>query len=105
MTPKALKALKGSIKKWKAIVAGTGEDWGDDNCPLCIEYFGNGCKGCPVAKATKEPCCNNTPYREEWRKLGYPSKAVTPAQNAAATKMLDFLKSLLPQAKAKSAAR
>jgi hypothetical protein len=35
MDEKTLEALKGSIRKWEAIVDGTGEDDGADNCPLC----------------------------------------------------------------------
>lgn len=96
MTPIALKALKGSIKKWKAIVAGTGEDWGDDNCPLCIKYFKKGCKGCPVAAAVQDTCCNGTPYREDWERLHYPNKATTNEEKEAASKMLSFLQGLLP---------
>jgi len=96
MTPTALKALKGSIKKWEEIVAGTGEDHGDDNCPLCIKYFKKGCAGCPVAVAVEDTCCNGTPYREDWERLNYPDKAETDEEKAAASKMLSFLQGLLP---------
>jgi hypothetical protein len=34
-----MKALDGSIEKWRKIVAGTGTDEGPDNCPLCQRYL------------------------------------------------------------------
>jgi hypothetical protein len=69
MNADTLVALKGSIAKWEAIVAGTGHDDGCENCPLC-GMFANGyreddlpgCTGCPVAEAAGTSCCNNTPY-------------------------------------------
>jgi len=47
MDAKTLKALKGSIKKWEKIIAGTGVDKGGDNCPLC-KACGWNCRDCPV---------------------------------------------------------
>ena len=38
MNRKTLTALKGSIKKWEKIVAGTGSDNGYQNCPLCALF-------------------------------------------------------------------
>ena len=32
-------ALLGSIEKWERIVAGTGEDRGTLNCPLCTKFY------------------------------------------------------------------
>ena len=66
MDKKAVKALRGSIKKWERIVLGTGEDLGHDNCPLCKEYCReSGCDGCPVAEDTGERFCDGSPY-EDW---------------------------------------
>ena len=47
-------ALLGSIEKWRRIVAGTGEDLGWKNCPLCTMYYHGGCEGCPVAEKVGE---------------------------------------------------
>jgi hypothetical protein len=68
MTPEAAEALEGSIKKWRAIVDGTGKDGGATNCPLCQLFEPNGenaCHGCPVEEATGLAGCRGTPY-EEW---------------------------------------
>lgn len=89
MDEKTLTALKGSIAKWEAIVAKTGDDKGAKNCPLCqlfnTENHGENecCIGCPVHAHTGKRWCNGTPYR------GHP----TPESSRAE---LDFLKSLLP---------
>lgn len=86
-----LKALKGSIAKWEAILAGTGEDDGPDNCPLC-QLFNTPqtkddfCKGCPVREATSQRFCHGTPY-EDYLDGG---------DDEVAQAELDFLKSLLP---------
>jgi len=99
MDAKTLEALQGSIKKWEAIVAGTGEDEGPSNCPLCRlfhrEYRDDGddaCSGCPIMEAGFAGCSNDeyaafcTAADEEnhERMHGY------------AGEELDFLKSLLP---------
>ena len=54
MDTKTLTALKGSIAKWEAIVAGTGEDRGTENCPLCAAFYHHPkhCEGCPVERST-----------------------------------------------------
>ena len=57
MKASTLTALKGSVAKWKAIVAGTGADHGTKNCPLCLVFYEGpavkiACDGCPVAKKT-----------------------------------------------------
>ena len=98
MTPIALKALKGSIRKWQRIVAGDGHDEGNDNCPLCKVYFDRNCKGCPVAKATGEIQCGGTPYDDDWDGGAiFTGVADTDERILAAAKELRFLKSLLPQ--------
>jgi hypothetical protein len=33
-------------------------------CPLCIKYYSNACKGCPIYKKTRSPSCHATPYDE-----------------------------------------
>lgn len=102
MNAKTLKALKGSIAKWEAIVAGTGVDDGSDNCPLCELFYDNGCVGCPVAIKTRKDECIDTPYGawlyatfdQEW-----PKKVMNEGQKRAARREFRFLKCLLPRKK------
>lgn len=113
MDDSTLTALKGSIAKWEAIVAGTDIDRGPDNCSLCWMFWKNDCIGCPVAESTGETCCEGTPYAHEWYRLaakvpcaGAPwrqSSSVLgkdgqpiPAAVRAAQAELDFLRGLLP---------
>lgn len=90
--------LQGSIKKWEDIVAGTGEDRGSQNCPLCQEFLDNvDCDGCPVAQRAGIGHCENTPYWAFYDAAGgLYKKADTPELKALARVELDFLKSLLP---------
>ena len=111
MNKKTLTALRGSVKKWEKIVAGTGEDLRTENCPLCVmfynetsEEFPDNCAGCPVSAKVGRACCEGTPYDDVWidslprgKDGTYQTKAVTPAQIVAAKKELAFLKSLLPR--------
>lgn len=101
MNAKTLKALKGSIAKWKAIVAGTGADKGVDNCPLCKLFFGSGpmCFGCPVAEKAGCVECRGTPY-VAWSDAThhrYNTRADTPRKVKIARAELRFLESLLPK--------
>ena len=102
MNAKTLKALKGSIAKWQAVVAGKGADEGGNNCPLCQMFFvgvpiSERCIGCPVAKRAKTIGCYKTPW-QEWAahqdETGY---ARTQKQKRLARAELRFLKSLLPR--------
>lgn len=97
MTPKAKKALAGSIRKWEGIVAGDTESLGDQNCPLCKLYnTDDGCDGCPVKASTGKDWCSGSPHTY-WLRVtrnnphGY---AQTPLERRAALKMLRFLESL-----------
>lgn len=111
MNAKTLKALKGSIKKWKAIVAGTGEERGTENCPLCW-LFNSGqdtvCKGCPVYKVTESCFCLDSPFddwtRHQWDKHHIYNVAKVRCKTCKdlAQAELDFLKSLLPKIKKES---
>lgn len=99
MNDKTLTALRGSIEKWRKIVAGTDADRGAENCALCQAFFC--CEGCPVAEAAHADSCGNTPFEDAWAPIaergadgGY--WAITEEQKAAAQKELDFLISLLP---------
>lgn len=100
MNDEALRALRGSIEKWRAIVNRTGGDDGIRNCPLCQLYYeGNGCPGCPVAEHTGEGFCRGTPYTD-WTAAFSPTRymliADTPYRVALAERELAFLESLLP---------
>lgn len=99
MKPKTLKALKGSILKWKKIAQGDrfGFDLGALNCPLCKLFLDEGCVGCPVMEATGRDSCDGSPYRTHWGKLGYPKRAIERDEIIAATRELVFLESLLPK--------
>jgi hypothetical protein len=105
MDAETLTALQGSIAKWQAIVDGTGEDLGCENCPLCAKFnrahlqldsdddeYGDydgpvNCAGCPVAEATGRDFCDGSPY-EQYLDLTRPLDV--------AAQELAFLKSLLP---------
>lgn len=111
MTPETLNALRGSIQKWREIVAGTRPDLGAKDCPLChlfnnddTEYM---CKGCPDMDRVSVGACLDTPYaqwselkdreiKDKQRRLN-DHTASTPASKAAAQAELDFLISLLPE--------
>lgn len=114
------KALIGSIAKWQAIVDGTGEDKGADNCPLCRRFDDEerytddegrrryrSCvtergERCPVTLKTGMVSCEGSPY-VQWTRLyhsfecGGPYVANTPERLAAAQAELAFLQSLLPK--------
>jgi hypothetical protein len=91
MDDRTRRALEGSIRKWEAIVAGTGEDWGTSNCPLCTEFYafvgvdGDNCRGCPVRERTGYGLCDGSPYER-----------YVPGNREGAQEELDFLKSLRP---------
>lgn len=91
MDAKTLKALHGSIAKWEGIVAGTMDDRGEDNCPLCKLFLKKNCEGCPVFEKTLEEGCHGTPYRQTLRAKS------TEEYDSHAQAELDFLKSLLPK--------
>jgi hypothetical protein len=91
MNKRTLTALRGSIRKWEGIVAGTVTDEGPNNCPLCGLFFNLGCEGCPVSAAAERPYCENTPY-DVWD-----TGAPQPERKAIAQAELDFLRGLLPK--------
>ena len=102
MNARTLKALRGSIKKWEKIVAGTGVDQGTYNCSLCALFYSDyHCAGCPVAKATGLHLCEGTPYIE-WAcperngTIRLDSGRVSARLKRLAQAELDFLKGLLP---------
>ncbi len=102
MNAKTLKALKGSIAKWEAIVAEETIDEGHRNCPLCEMFFFPGCRDCPVKERTGMSSCHGTPYQEKWVPNGGEGYgADTPTRKEAALAELAFLRSLLPKRKRK----
>ena len=112
MNARTLKALRGSIEKWEAIVAGTGEDQGIVNCPLCALFYRDGCSacsGCPVAKAAGREGCEGTPYiawthAEDNGTIRLDSGRVSARLKRLAQAELDFLKGLLPKRKPRAKA-
>lgn len=112
MDDKTLDALKGSIAKWEGILAGTVEDYGTDNCPLCQVFYNhdgewiNRCVGCPVSEKAGERFCQNTPYSDlenledseddENDGLGWLGHIENEQQRGLVQAELDFLRSLLP---------
>jgi hypothetical protein len=94
MNAETLAALRGSIAKWQAIVDGTGEDNGAENCPLCQMFRTdkNLCTGCPVAEKTGRPFCWGSPYRDFVESESDKDALI------AAKAELAFLQSLLPEA-------
>ena len=106
MNAKTLKALKGSIKKWEKIVAGTGWEQANWNCPLCQISDGS-CDLCPVKIKTGKDSCEGSPFcgwdihqidvHDQW--MGSVRKALCPTCRKLARAELRFLKSLLPKVK------
>lgn len=110
MTPETLKALQGSIAKWKTIVESKGQIIGTDgtDCPLCLmfnqhfnEQAKDNCEGCPVAKKTGFSHCEGSPF-EEYDSLveSYDDCEESDAERLAevAQEELEFLTSLLTEA-------
>lgn len=103
-----LKALHGSIRKWIKIATWEGYDSGSENCPLCGQFFGSDCDGCPVAIKTGQKGCYGSPY-EEWRRAFIFTDYLADiddmsndfvfdlASQLAAEKMALFLIGLLPE--------
>ena len=116
LNKRQLKALRGSIKKWEKIVAGTGKDEASDNCPICILVQEN-CHQCPVASFVAENKgdramyddeggamydCADTPYNA-WNQhscdkcLEREGYAVCKESKGLAKRELNFLRSMLPK--------
>ncbi len=93
MNAKTLKALKGSIAKWRKRAAGNFLEVTPENCPLCALFITDDCKKCPVFAVTKETGCTNTPcnlYSEE--SDPHSERAIELAHAE-----VNFLKALLPR--------
>lgn len=109
MNAETLKALKGSITKWRRILAGRQRDHGGGDCPLCALYHYDGhaafCGGCPIHAATGGHGCNHTPHRawlnhyyDRHEKRGLYAHVVGKCRTCKklAREQLEFLQSLLP---------
>lgn len=117
MDDRTLEALKGSIAKWEAVVAGTGKDDRSENCPLCRLFINEPkrasdddhivgyCHGCPVVEAVSNDGCRDTPYaewsahhkRDHAQPFG-PLSVVTDCAECTrlAQAEIDFLRGLMP---------
>jgi hypothetical protein len=106
MDTKVLEALKGSIKKWEAIINEDGLDKMGINCPLCQYSWIRGnslCDSCIISEKTSETNCDGTPH-EDWvihQNTAHDTevymKICCPECKMLAEKELAFLKSLLPK--------
>jgi len=65
MKDETLKALNGSIEKWRKIANREGGDFASRNCQLCKIFEDTNCRGCPVMRNTGEIGCSGSPY-EDW---------------------------------------
>lgn len=107
LSKRALKGLKGAIKKWEDIAFNDGFDDGEANCPLCKLYSDAGCMSCPVYLFGRTNC-GGTPY-SAWnahrRSLHFIVDVACNARKVGncatckelAIKELNYLKSLLPE--------
>jgi hypothetical protein len=103
-----IELLKGAVSKWENIAAGTSEDNGVEDCPLCEEYhhvFGyKRCGNCPVSTKTGRAGCRETPY-ESWcdhldhehtcTRQGLPRKVYCETCKKIAQSMINFLQKVL----------
>jgi len=108
MDTKTLRALKGSIRKWEDIIAGTGVDQGVDNCALCsLFYFvKKHCVSCLIFIETGKQYCSESPYADwvvhqlDWHHIPINKyHVICPTCRRLAKAELAFLKSLLPKEK------
>jgi len=108
MNAKTLKALKGSIRKWEDIIAGTGVDQGVYNCALCSLFYWakKHCVFCPVFIETGKQYCYESPYADwvahqrDWHHVPINKyHIICLACHRLAKAELAFLKSLLPKEK------
>jgi len=101
MKAKTLKALKGSIEKWRAIENKDGGDEGGANCPLCGLFIENvDCEGCPASSAVC--ACGHYGewldhfHTEHPKNSAYPIVPICDECILIARKEHKFLESLLP---------
>ena len=96
MNKDELTALKESIEHWERLKTGEDTNVGSDSCALCNYTRGDGltvnCDKCPIMRKTGHDSCDGTPYNDY-----YFNRTTENAQ-----RMIDFLKSLLPEDDMKS---
>lgn len=91
-----IEALRGSIKKWEGVVAGTIKNEGQSNCPLCKLFWNKFCEGCPVSEHTGRMACEGSPYYSYWVMVDLQNiDARSEEAISTAQAELDFLKALL----------
>lgn len=105
MNKKTLRELKNSIDHWERFSTGNsdeGEQIYSEDCPLCYVFLNYKslfpCKKCPIYIKTKRKFCRGTPWhniRNIYEKVNYNKNS--PKFKHSASKMVNFLKSLLPK--------
>ena len=55
-----MRALDGSIEKWRKVAYENGTDDANNNCPLC--QFNMMCNNCIINRVTGSKHCKDTPY-------------------------------------------
>lgn len=110
MNKKTAKALEQSIRHWERMAAGSQKkmlNYGTGNyedeepteefCALCrlftSERGDDDCAECPVFKSSNQTSCEGTPYIEAYKARNIYG-IDSPEFKAAATKEVEFLKSL-----------
>lgn len=99
MDERTLTALKESIAKWERNAKAESVDdmtLGWRQCPLCLFFFGSGCRGCPVRERTGFGYCMNTPY-ENFDPFEHDDDDQGHIARGFARQEVEFLKSLLPE--------
>ena len=108
MPKKTLKALIDSIKHWERMQKNPdcGETPYGCECALCNLHYAieDSCAECPVSLKTGQDDCKGSPWSDA--RFAWESHETSRGKvewSKAATKMIKFLKSLLPEAKAPKA--
>lgn len=102
------RALRESIRHWRANTFGAFEGRGPFDCALCRLYLQEMCKGCPVFAFTGNPGCVGTPYSRSAspkRVVHADSTFGMSDLRSASQEELDFLEMLLGLAHASDAER
>ena len=94
-----LRALEGSIEKWRKITFEGKQDLGRKDCPLCDKFWNIDCNGCPVSDRGYHHCRN--PEYKIWESRSHIMTISDHCHCRVCRKIAEneynFLKSLLPE--------